>query len=81
MKKDKVMIDPTLLDEEQYDQHKIEESAEILLESEEIKKDSKLMEKIKEFWDQKGKKIKSLRDLKDLANNFSNDDNGEDDDD
>ena len=65
------MINPKLMDEDKYAEHEVEEAAETLLRADEIKKDAKLMEKINEHWDVKGKKIKSLQDLKDVANNFS----------
>jgi hypothetical protein len=64
-------INPVLMDPEKYDEHLVEENAEILLKADEIKKDGPMMERIHEFLDKKGKKIKSLRDLKDVANNFS----------
>lgn len=63
-------ISPDLFDPEKYDENKISESAEILLEAEEIKKDEVLMKKIKEHLDKKKGKIESLRDLKDHANNY-----------
>lgn len=63
------MINPKLFDEEKYAEHHIAECAEILLEAEEIKKDSKLMEQIKEHLDNKKKKITSLSQLKEKANN------------
>lgn len=66
-----VKLNPELFDSEKYDENKIKESAEILLEAEEIKKDEVLMGKIKEFWKDQKKKIKSLDDLKDFANNFA----------
>ncbi len=76
--KDKVLIDPTLMDEDKYAENLVEESAEILLRADEIRKDKKLMEQIHSHWDSKDKKIKSLRDLKDLSNNFSKDEEDED---
>lgn len=66
-----IMIDPKLMDEDHYDDHMVEESAETLLKADEIRKDKRLMEKINSHWDNKDKKIKSLRDLKDMANNYS----------
>lgn len=64
------MINPKLFDEEKYAEHHIEECAEILLEAEEIKKDAKLMEQIKEYLDRKKDKITSLSQLKEKANNL-----------
>lgn len=65
-----VKIDPTLMDPDKYEENHIEECAECLMKAEEIKKDSKLMEKIKDHLDKKKKQITSLRQLKDKANNF-----------
>ncbi len=76
--KEKMLIDPTLMDEDKYAENLVEESAEILLKADEIRKDKKLMEQIHAHWDSKDKKIRSLRDLKDLANNFSDKDAEED---
>lgn len=72
------LMNPELLDPEKYDENKIKESADTLLEADEIKKDPVLMKKIQEYWDKQEGKIKSLRDLKDKANNFKNskEDNG-----
>lgn len=71
------LLDPSLLDEDKYAEHEVEEAAETLMRAAEIKKDAKLMEKIKEHLDIKGKKIKNLQDLKDVANNFSKQDEDE----
>lgn len=68
-----IKIDPELMDPEKHDDHVVEEAAETLLKAKEIEADSKLMEKVHEFLDQKGKKITSLRQLRDIANNFSDD--------
>lgn len=65
------MINPKLMDPEKYDEHMIKESAETLLEAEEIKKDPVLMNKIKQHWDNSNKKINSLKKLKEVASNFS----------
>jgi len=64
-------LNPELLDPEKYDENKVKECAETLLEADEIKKDEVLMKKIKEYWDKQAGKIKSLKDLRDKANNFS----------
>lgn len=65
------LFNPELLDPEKYDENKIKESAEILLEAEEIKKDEVLMKKIQEHLAKQKKKITSLKDLKAVAENFS----------
>lgn len=78
MKKAK-LINPELLDPEMYDEHKVEECAETLLEAEEIKKDAVLMKKIKEHLAKKSKKIESLKDLKAVASNFTANNMSEDD--
>lgn len=67
------LLNPELLDPEKYDENKIKESAEIILEAEEIRKDEVLMKKIKEYWAAQDGKIKNLNDLKDKANNYVND--------
>ncbi len=69
--KNLVKIDPTLMDEDKYAEHMVEESAEILMKSDEIKADAELMQKIQEYLDKKGKKIKSLQDLRDVASEKS----------
>lgn len=66
------LLNPELLDPEKYDENKIKECAEILLEADEIRKDEVLMKKIKEHLDQKKKKISSLAELKEIASNYSN---------
>lgn len=73
-----VKIDPSLMDEEKYKEHEVEECAEVLLKAEEIKKDAKMMEKIKEHLDTKKKKITSLAALKERASNFMSKESGED---
>lgn len=65
------MMDPSLFDEDKYEEEHIEECAEILMKAEEIKKDAKLMEKIQEHLKQKKDKITSLAQLKEKAQNFS----------
>lgn len=65
-----VKIDPTLMDEDKYAENLVEEAAETLLKAEDIKKDSKLMEKIKAHLEEKKGKISSLKALKEKANNF-----------
>lgn len=65
-------LNPELFDSEKYDENKIEESAETLLEAEEIKKDEVLMKKIKEHLDKKKGKIQSLQDLKERASEVLN---------
>ncbi len=65
------LMNPELFDSEKYDEHKVKESADILLEAEEIKKDPVLMKNIKAHWEKSSEKIKSLKDLKEVANNFS----------
>jgi len=74
------LMNPELMDQDKYDEHKVKESAEILLEAEEIKKDEVLMKKIKEHWDNSSKKIKSLKQLREVASNFGSDDAEEDED-
>lgn len=74
------LLNPELLDPEKYDENKVKESAEILLEAEEIKKDEVLMKKVQEYWDKQDGKIKNLKDLKDRANNYVNDKKAEMDD-
>lgn len=66
-----VKMNPELLDPEKYDENKIKESAECLLEADEIKKDEVLMKKIQEFWDKQSTKIDSIKKLKEAASNFS----------
>ncbi len=68
---DTVKLDPELLDPDKYDAHQVSEAAEVLLEAEEIKKDPKLMEKVHQHWDEKGKKITSIKQLREISNNFS----------
>jgi hypothetical protein len=65
------LINPKLFDDKEYDEHKLKESAECLMEAEEIKKDPLLMQKIKEYLAKQEKKIKSLKDLKEVSNNFT----------
>lgn len=60
-------LNPELMDPEKYDENKVKESAETLLEAEEIKKDEELMKNIKKYWDEQDGKIKNLKDLKDAA--------------
>lgn len=67
-----VKINPELMDPEKYDENKIKESAETLLEADEIKKDGVLMSKIQDYWDKQDDKISSLRDLKDASNEYTN---------
>lgn len=74
------LMNPELMDQDKYDEHKVKESAEILLEAEEIKKDEVLMKKIKEHWDNSSKKIKSLKQLREVASNFGSDDAEKDED-
>lgn len=56
----------------EYDEDRVQEAAEILLEAEDIKKDTVLMNAVEEFLKKKKNKITSLEELKDKANNFSN---------
>ncbi len=63
-------LNPELMDPEKYDENKVKESAETLLEAEEIKKDEVLMKKIEQHWANQDGKIKSLKDLKEVASNF-----------
>jgi hypothetical protein len=67
----KVMLDPSMFDEDKYEEEQVEECAEVLMKAEEIKKDAKLMEKIKQHLEDKKKKITSIAQLKEKANNFS----------
>jgi hypothetical protein len=67
-------LNPELFDSEKYDENLIKESAECLLEAEEIKKDPVLMKNIKKFWEKEIGKIGSLSDLKLKASNASNKD-------
>ncbi len=66
----KVTIDPTLMDEDKYNDNLIEEDAECLMRAEEIEKDPKRMELVQAYLEHKKNKITSLQDLKDLSNNF-----------
>lgn len=73
-----IKINPELMDSEKFDENKVKESAEILLEAEEIKKDEVLMKNIKKYWEEQDGKIKSLKQLRDKANNFSSEQEEED---
>lgn len=64
-------INPELFDSEKYNENLIKESADTLLEAEEIKKDKFLMDAIEKHWEKQDGKIKSLQDLKDKANNMT----------
>lgn len=70
MAKKSTLLNPELLDPEKYDENRVKECAETLLEAEEIKKDEVLMKKIQDHWDKQNGKIKSLQELKEKANNF-----------
>lgn len=63
-----ILINPKLMDPEKYSEQFIKESAEILMEADEIKKDPILMKKVQLYWEQQKKKISSLADLKKAAN-------------
>lgn len=65
------LLNPELLDPEKYSENKVKESAETLLEAEEIKKDEVLMKAIDKYWESQDGKIKSIKDLKEVAANFS----------
>lgn len=66
-----ILINPELLDPLKYDENKVKESAAILLEAEEIKKDAVLMKNIEKYWEDQEGKITSLKMLKEKANNYT----------
>lgn len=68
-----VMINPKLMDSEEYDKNHIAECAECLMEAEEIKKDPVLMKAIEKHLADKKDKITSLSQLREKANNYSED--------
>lgn len=61
------------MDEEKFEENRVKEAAETLLEAREIEKDPVLMKKVKEYLADKKDKIDSLDKLKEKANNFVND--------
>lgn len=66
-----VVMNPKLMDSEEFDKNHVSEAADILLEAEEIKKDEVLMKAIKKHLEEKKGKITDLASLKEAANNFS----------
>ena len=58
------MMNPELLDPVKYDENKVKEAAETLLEADEIRADEVLMKNVKKYLEEHGKKIKNLSDLK-----------------
>lgn len=51
----------------EYEEYELESKARCLMEAEEIKQDSKLMEALKPYLDKKVKAIKSISQLRELA--------------
>lgn len=60
-------LNPELLDPEKYDENKVKEAAETLLEADEIRADEVLMKNVAKYLEEHGNKIKNLSDLKDRA--------------
>lgn len=63
----------------EFDEDLVERSAEILLEAEDIRKDTVLMNAVEEFLKEKKRKITTIQQLKDKANNFANEEQEESD--
>lgn len=68
-----VKINPMMMDPEKYDEEMVKESAETLLEAEEIRKDPKLMKAINKHWESQKGKINSIKKLKEHAQAFTED--------